>query len=136
MVLKNKEQQILYTLNEYGLSFEESKYKYNRFDADNKHYILEIKSREKFYSSVVIEFDKFSYNLFYSQMKDKHFAYAVRMEKKIYVFNITKLAQQDYDFGWEWRDMPRTTEFGHNEKIKKLVGYIDINKKAKDYKIL
>ena len=135
MVLKEEEEHILYTLNEYGVDLELDAYKYNRFDAYNEHYIVEFKHRKSYYKDVLIEFDKFSYNLLYAEMNNKYFIYAVRMEYHIYIFNITKLAKQ-YDFRWEWKEMPKQTEFGHKEKIKKLVGYININKSAKEYNIL
>ena len=134
MVLREEEEHILYTLNEYGVGLELDTYKYNRFDAYNKHYIVEFKYRKSYYKDVLIEFDKFSYNFLYAETNNKHFIYAVRMEYHIYVFNITKLVKH-YDFKWEWKDMPKQTEFGDKEKIKKLVGYININKSVKEYNI-
>ena len=129
--MKKKERFILERLNRFFLSdvLKESKYEYNRYD-------VEIKHRDKFYKDTIIEFDKFSYNILYAKMTKKFFIYVVRINNKIYVFNITKLVQEGYNFNWIFKDMPKQTEFGHKEKIKKLVGYININKSAKEYNIL
>tara|TARA_R110002012_G_scaffold138116_2_gene293308 strand:+ start:145 stop:552 length:408 start_codon:yes stop_codon:yes gene_type:complete len=132
--MKKKERFILERLNRFFLSdvLKESKYEYNRYDAENDKYIVEIKHRDKFYKDTIIEFDKFSYNILYAKMTKKFFIYVVRINNKIYVFNITKLIQDGYNFNWTWKDMPKQTEFANNKEIKKLVGYININKSIKD----
>ena len=132
--MKKKERFILERLNRFFLSdvLEESKYEYNRYDAENNKYIVEIKHRDKFYKDTIIEFDKFSYNILYAKMTKKFFIYVVRINNKIYVFNITKLVQEGYNFNWIFKDMPKQTEFANNKEIKKLVGYININKSIKD----
>ena len=87
--MKKKERFILERLNRFFLSdvLEESKYEYNRYDAENNKYIVEIKHRDKFYKDTIIEFDKFSYNILYAKMTKKFFIYVVRINNKIYVFN-------------------------------------------------
>jgi len=97
---------------------------YERFDAYDDNYIWEIKDRGKYYENILIEFDKFSFNLNYAKIINKYFLYAVAMDDKIYIFNISRL--KDYDYKWEWREMPKQTEFQENHKINKFVGYIDI----------
>lgn len=137
MVLKDKERIILNKLNNFFLTdpLTETTCEYCRYDASNKNYILEIKYMGKFYKGALIEFDKFSYNIMYSKMKNKQFIYAARMENKIYIFNVTKLLALNYDFDWTWRDMPLTTNFKSNKRIQKLIGYIDINKNVKECNI-
>tara|TARA_R110000824_G_scaffold176451_2_gene355432 strand:+ start:5941 stop:6354 length:414 start_codon:yes stop_codon:yes gene_type:complete len=137
LVLKDKERFILKRLNRFFLSdvLKESKYEYNRYDAENDKYIVEIKHRDKFYTDTMIEFDKFSYNILYAKMTKKFFIYVVRMNNNIYVLNITKLVQEGYNFNWEFKDMPKQTEFANNKEIKKLVGYININKSVKEFKV-
>ena len=132
--MKKKERFILERLNRFFLYdvLKESKYEYNRYDAENNKYIVEIKHRDKFYKDTIIEFDKFSYNILYAKMTKKFFIYAVRINNKIYVFNITKLVQEGYNFNWIFKDMPKQTEFANNKEIKKLVGYININKRIKE----
>ena len=135
--MKNKEREILEHLNGIVANdiLVESIYKYNRFDAESTNYIVEIKDRYKKYDNTLIEFDKYCYNLIYAQENDRHFIYSVRMEGYLYVFNITNLSLSNYNFAWEWREMPCNTEFGNNEPTKKLVGYLNIQDCTKRYKI-
>ena len=88
--MKSKERNILKNLNNFFLTdiLQESIYEYNRYDAENDHYIVEIKHRDKFYQDTIIEFDKFSYNLLYAQLAKKQFIYAVQMNNKICFFMI------------------------------------------------
>ena len=135
--MKSKERNILNKLNDflselYAHNFVEDNHKYSRYDAENEHYILEIKYRDTFYNDLLIEFDKYSYNLLYANMLKKQFIYAVQIEDRIYLFNITKLAESGYDFKWVWRDMPKQTEFADNRKMRKLVGFININESIRE----
>ena len=77
----------------------------------------------------MIEFNKYSFNSCYSRIKGKKFLYVIASNQKIYIFNITELNNDGYDFEWEWKDLPNTTDFNDNEIIKKFVGYIDIKKR-------
>ena len=133
--MKSKERIILQRLNRAFLTnpLIESNYEYNRFDAENTKYIVEIKSRNNKYDQTIIEFDKFSYNLLYAKENNKFFVYAVKMDDKIYIFNITKLKEYNYNFNWEWREMPKYTEFNNTKNIRKLVGYINIEDATKVY---
>ena len=132
--MKEKEIPILNKLNNFFLTdvLVEDEYEYNRFDASNTYYIVEIKHRDKFYEDTMIEFDKFSYNLLYAQMSKKQFIYVVKMDQKIYVFNITKLVSSGYKFKWIFKELKKQTEFADKRKIKKLVGYININESVKE----
>jgi hypothetical protein len=126
--MKSNEEEILDRLNELGLNLIWDKYQYNRFDAENKNCIAEIKDRHSFYRHTMIEFDKHSYNTLYSQYANKKFMYAVRMEGFIYIFDITELNKQKHNYRWEWKTIEATTNFENRELVKKFVGYIDINK--------
>ena len=124
--MKIKEHKVIQKLATIKKSIKLVDYEYSRFDAiDNKN-IYEIKCRGKYYDKVLIEFDKYSFNLMYAQTFNKNFLYVVEMDK-IYIFNISKLYMFDYNFNWEWKSLPRQTEFNKTETIKKLVGYIDIS---------
>ena len=127
--MKDKERYILDLFNEcLRLSLVEEQYEYSRFDAEDDEYIAEIKSRNKHYQDTIIEFDKYAYNMTYSELKNKRFIYIVEASGELYAFDISELVQNKYDFKWEWKEMPITTEFGNTEKIKKYVGYINIEK--------
>ena len=132
--MKDKERKILKNLNNFFLTdiLQESIYEYNRYDAENDHYIVEIKHRDKFYQDTIIEFDKFSYNLLYAQLAKKQFIYAVQMNNKIYIFNISRLVASGFTFDWIWKMMPKQTEFADKKEIKKLIGYININESVKE----
>ena len=133
--MKQEERHILSRVNqEYGLHLIEDQYEYNRFDAENKSYIAEIKDRHKYYPKTMIEFDKYSYNTQYAKLVDKDFIYIVRVDGAIYIFNITDLNYQNYDYKWSWVTMSKQTEFSDNRKMKKLVGFIDLNRNKGTFK--
>ncbi len=104
----------------------QSDYEYNRFDAYNDKSIFEVKHRHTFYEDAMIEFDKFSYNHTWAMLYNLNFVYAVEMNNIIYIFDIVSLVKKGFDFKWQWRDMPKTTEFSRKEKVKKRVGFINI----------
>ena len=65
--------------------------RYHRFDAYNENYIVEVKYRNKEYENYIIEFDKYAYNVMYSDLYKKKFLYVVGTPNDVYVFNITNL---------------------------------------------
>jgi hypothetical protein len=99
-----------------NLDIKQSDYEYNRFDAYN----------DIFYEDVMIEFDKFSYNHAYAMVNNLNFVYAVEMNDIIYIFDIVNLVKEGFNFNWNWREMPKTTEFNRKEKTQKYVGFINI----------
>ena len=117
--MKSKERQILEELNQQDYNLKEEENKYSRFDAYNDKYIVEIKNRTEVYEDTIIEFDKYAYNLTYSKQKNKVFLYVVKMDHKIYIFNITDLDKENYSFKWEWRSLPKQTEFKTKPKKEK-----------------
>jgi hypothetical protein len=120
--MKENEKEILDAVNkEFGIDLKWNDYEYNRFDAEDKNYIVEIKDRKKYYDKTLIEFDKYSYNIKYSELAKKSFIYVVRVSGTIYIFNLSK---KDITFGWEWKSIEATTNFERRDKVKKLVGYI------------
>ena len=125
--MKQHEQRIIAKLNtltkdKIVLSEEQ----YNRFDAENKTSIFEIKHRHTFYEDLIIEFDKYSYNLMYALELDLQFFYVVSMQGVIYMFDIVKLDQMNYDYQWKWQVLPTTTEFDNNDERNKFVGLLNL----------
>ena len=126
--MKSEERKILEELNQQGFNLKEEENTYSRFDAFNDNYIVEIKNRSEVYSDTFIEFDKYSYNLTYSKLNDKVFLYVVKMDNKTYIFNVSDLDEQGYNFKWEWRTLPKQTEFKNKQNTNKYIGYINLNK--------
>lgn len=126
--MKQKELDVLKRISQHSTTpVKPSEFEYNRFDALNEKTIFEIKCRDSYYNYTMIEFDKFSYNYVYSKVNNLNFIYAVEMEGKIYLFDILKLVRAKYDFNWQWKELSKTTEFTNNDKVKKYIGFINVN---------
>lgn len=97
---------------------------FSTYDAESDTYIVEIKSRDKEYSSWIIEKKKFESNLVASVEKTKKFIYLTEYNKKIMTWNIHKLVRKGYDFQWTEQLMPQTTEFDNTKPITKVVGFL------------
>tara|TARA_R100001530_G_scaffold7057_1_gene7910 strand:+ start:844 stop:1470 length:627 start_codon:yes stop_codon:yes gene_type:complete len=108
---------------------------YSPFDAEDMEYIAEIKIRNKHYPEVLIEFDKFDSNTEYAFNNNVESLYIVATNEDIYIFNLSKLALQRFRFKWDWKVLPKNTDFGGSEqKISKFVGFIPIEKASVHYK--
>ena len=83
---------------------------------------IELKSRNTHYDELLIE--KMKYEAIVSQAK--HYGlrpyYINSTPEGIWAFKLAKLPAPK----WESRPMPATTEFENNDKINKIVGYINI----------
>jgi len=90
----------------------------------NDTYIVEIKSRDKTYDSWIIEKKKFDSNIIKAIEENKSFIYLTECNGKVMTWNINRMIAAEYDFKWELRDMPSTTEFDNNHMISKEVGYL------------
>tara|TARA_R110002072_G_scaffold127349_1_gene264781 strand:+ start:919 stop:1329 length:411 start_codon:yes stop_codon:yes gene_type:complete len=110
---------------------------YSRFDAyDLKDNIYELKVRGAYYEDTLIEFDKFSFNLMYAKTFGKRFLYVVQMDDMGYVFDISALYNEGYDFRWQTLELPKHTEFTKKEPISKVAGYISIENTIFAFKVL
>ena len=126
MTLKHKERQIakdiLRLYPQLGDLQESFEFDHHDFECD--HYLMEVKSRCTRYTSWVIEKMKADANLLNAFNLNKMFLYITEYNGRAYVWNVTKLAQDNYDFKWETRKMPATTEFDNNKFVDKEVGYL------------
>ena len=118
--------EIINKLNERypGLNLEECLDNYCTCDATNDRYIVEIKSRDTEYDSWIIEKKKYDSNIIKSVETGKTFVYLTEYQGKIMTWNIHKLVRKNYDFNWEQRPLPETTEFINRLAIPKIVGYL------------
>ena len=124
--MKNKERQIaqdiLRLYPQLGDLQESFEFDHHDFECDQ--YLMEVKSRCTRYSSWIIEKMKVDANLLYAFSLNKMFLYITEYNGRAYVWNISKMADNHYDFNWETRKMPATTEFENNKFVDKEVGYL------------
>lgn len=101
--------------------------KFSYFDYENDKYIFEFKSRKKHYNPWIIEKEKLDSNLDIADDMNKDFIYVTEYKDTLYVWNISKLIRDGYDFNFEERIAPNYTDLEDREyqymKIK-TVGYL------------
>ena len=94
------------------------------FDYESIDYLVEIKVRRKAYDPWIIEELKLDTNIGIAESVKKDFVYVNGFQHLLYVWNISKLIRDDYDFGFEDRKMPWTTDFDAGQIITKRTGYL------------
>jgi hypothetical protein len=100
---------------------------YCTFDAHCDDYVVELKCRRTHYPTQLIEYKKFKANNDQADESGKEFLYVISTPSGEYIFNVSKLIADDYDFGWEDRRMPSKTDFNSPSlMVNKKVGYIDV----------
>tara|TARA_R110000751_G_scaffold223549_1_gene325710 strand:+ start:498 stop:1190 length:693 start_codon:yes stop_codon:yes gene_type:complete len=111
------------TATEFKLTGEQ----FSSYDADEPRYLAEIKVRNSFYSTCMIEFPKWEENVELADIRNKDFLYIVAVCPSIYVFNITTLNKKKWNYQWEMKALPQNTAFGGQDNlIEKKVGYINV----------
>tara|TARA_R110000868_G_scaffold1050_6_gene8037 strand:+ start:4585 stop:4992 length:408 start_codon:yes stop_codon:yes gene_type:complete len=97
---------------------------FSYFDYENDNYLFEIKSRRKSYDPWIIEQLKVDTNIGIAESVKKDFIYVNEFEFSLYIWNISKLIRNNYDFRFQEREMPWHTDFKKTESINKMVGYL------------
>lgn len=97
---------------------------FSPFDYESDDYLVEIKSRRKAYDPWIIEQLKVDTNVAIAESVKKDFIYVNAFELLLFIWNISKLIREDYDFGFEDREMPWTTDFEAVQIISKRTGYL------------
>lgn len=110
-----------------GTSLTATKDKYCTFDAYDDSYVVEFKCRRTHYDTQLIEHKKFTANLDQASESGKEFLYIISTPSGEYIFNVSTLVEEGYDFGWEDRRMPSKTDFSGKYHLDKKVGYINVN---------
>ena len=101
--------------------------KHCTYDAFNSDFVVEYKKRKsKYDGTTLIEKKKLDSNC----SLGKWFVYAVTVDTDLYLFNITKMMKDGYEFNWETRRQPATTSFENTNWIDKEVGYINFDDAA------
>ena len=117
----------LIAVDKLGTSITATTDEFCTFDGYSDEYVIEFKCRRKHYDTQLIEHKKYTANLDQADESGKEFLYIISTPEGEYVFNISKLREEGYDFGWEDRRMPSKTDFGGQQYINKRVGYISIS---------
>ena len=101
-----------------------AKDQFSYFDYENKRYLFEIKSRRKAYDPWIIEELKVDTNIGIAESVKKDFVYVNEFEGVLYIWNISKLIRDDYNFGFHNREMPWHTDFERTQTVNKMTGYM------------
>ena len=97
---------------------------FSPFDYESDDYLVEIKSRRKAYDPWIIEQLKVDTNVAIAESVKKDLIYVNAFEVRLYIWNISKRILEEYDFGFEDREMPWTTDFEAVQIISKRTGYL------------
>ena len=118
------ESKLLETVNEeLGLELKSTKSdRFCPYDAYDDVYTVELKCRRTHYNTQMIEEQKIK-NLH----PGKELLYVVSTPAGIYSFNVSELLKSGYDFSWETRRLPATTDFKRKQWVDKVVGYINVS---------
>ena len=102
---------------------------YDAFDCTSKKagHFIELKCRQTHYSTLLIEQMKYRALLEQSFHRDLLPFYICSTPLGIYSFDLTEMDEP----AWFVQQMPATTEFDNNEKVDKIVGYLDIEDAVK-----
>lgn len=106
---------------------------FSPFDYENDRYLFEFKSRKDNWNPWIIEQLKVDTNTNISESLKKDFIFVIENLGTGYVWNISKLIKNGYDFKFEEKRVPSATELtDHPERngkmIHKPVGYLFVEK--------
>ena len=105
---------------------------FSPFDFECRKYIIEVKCRSKVWDPWFIEEVKYNTNINIAESLKKDFIFLTEVKKVAYLYNISRMTRNDYDFKWSNKLLPNSTEFNKTAMIEKPVGYLPI----KDAQIL
>ena len=107
--------------------FQECTDEFSPYDAESSITLLEYKSRRADYPEIMIEGLKIQKNLRISKQTGKKFVYVSEFEGKIRSWDINKLVEDNYDFGWTLMWLPVETDItDSDEHMWKIVGFLNI----------
>ena len=124
--LKMKQLEIINKLNQLDVfgQLTETTNIYEHYDCYNDNYLIEIKSRQREYNPWLIEKYKYDKNYTQATKEKKLFIYVTEYKTRIITWNITDLTNSGYNFNWQIKQQPETTEFYLQEPIPKRIGYL------------
>ena len=115
-------------------TLEEPEDQYSPFDFECNKYIIEVKCRSQVWDPWFIEGIKYDSNIGISKKIKKDFIFLTEVNRNAYVYNISRMTKNNYNFNWSNKLLPNSTEFNKTKMIEKPVGYLPI-KDAKVIKI-
>ena len=76
----------------------------------------------------MIQYDKLEAVMEEADKTNREFLYVTKTPKGTYIFNVSKLCKNNYNFNWENKELPNVSTLRAPCKwINKKVGYIDVN---------
>jgi hypothetical protein len=103
-----------------------SESEFDGFDcqSDEKKLFIELKSRKTHYDELIIE--KYKYDFLVTEAGKLSYApcYINYTPQGVYFFDLEKLLKTEYDFKWQDKWLPITTEFANNNNRIKKVGML------------
>ena len=105
---------------------------FSPFDFECDKYLIEVKCRSQAWDPWFIEALKYDTNMEIAKRLQKDFIFLTEVNKTVYLYNISKLTRNKYDFKWTTKLVPNSTEFTKQGKSEKPIGYLS----AKDATIL
>ena len=125
--MKNKERAVARGLEklypELG-TLQEPEDQFSPFDFECDKYIIEVKCRSQAWDPWFIEALKYDTNMEIAKRLQKDFIFLTEVNKTVYLYNISKLTRNKYDFKWTTKLLPNSTEFTKEGKIEKLVNFL------------
>ena len=89
----NQQQTVNFINKTSGTKLIEHTDEFSSYDAEDNNYIVEVKTRTKYYKDKLIEAVKLFSNFQKAEIKGKKFLYVLTDPKGFYVFNITNLME-------------------------------------------
>ena len=99
---------------------------FSPFDFECAKYIIEVKCRSKVWDPWFIEEVKYTTNMAIAKKLNKDFIFLTEVSKIVYLYNISRMTRNDYDFNWSNKLLPNSTEFNKTAMIEKPVGYLPL----------
>ena len=135
---KARETQMINTLNEKVFkndSIQKTFDEYSKVDCYNRTYALELKFRNMpstQYNDCFLEKAKYDAVIERAASRNKTAGYiAAFTDGSYYAWNLTKLTEEGYEFGWKANSMKATTHFANNDQILKLSCKLPLSKGVK-----
>ena len=95
-----------------------------QWDCENKKYIVELKFRpgNVQYEDAMIEQKKYEALIEAGEATKRDALYVMQSVGKIYIWNLTRLTAEGYDFHWYNKSLRATTHFVNRGYVKKRIG--------------